>query len=98
MSNIDLSKILFPEIDEQINEAVVQAWMDRAKRGEGIPMPTLLRPLDGGKLVVIDGRQRLEAAWRMGETKITAYVIDEAKNKDVDFAELRKELNAKLRS
>jgi hypothetical protein len=59
-----------------MNEAVVRQWMNRMERGEGIP-PVVLIEGENERHVPLgdDDRCRIEAAKRLGEKGVRAYVV-----------------------
>jgi hypothetical protein len=95
VSNIDLNTILFPDGDEQINEAVVRAWMDKMDRGETISMPRVLERRDGSiETFGRYSRHVVEAAKRL-EATIRWYVLKEEECTPDQLAELRKAMDAR---
>jgi hypothetical protein len=85
---INLDELVF-DGDDGPSEDAVQYWMERLRTGKA-PMPVLMkRPSD--RYLVIDGRARVEAAQRLGETEIMAYVVGAMPPEKI--AELRRALN-----
>lgn len=92
MSNVNLSLVLFGDDDPRPNEAVVQVWTERMKRGEGIPQPVLVRRKNGRCYALdADSQCRIEAAKCLGESEITAYVVAEDDTEQLE--RLRRALN-----
>lgn len=91
MKELNLSHFQFD--DESLNEAAVQYFVDRIRKGLRMPMPVINKDDDG--YVVVDGRNRLEAAKRCGADSVAAYVLEESDPEKL--VELRLMLNEQSR-
>jgi hypothetical protein len=62
--------------DEGPNEALVQVYLERIRRGQRLTMPILIRKADGRfRPLESDDASKIEAARRDGAGQIRAYVI-----------------------
>lgn len=88
---IDLSQIPFDE--HEPSEQAVQFFLEKIRRGEGLPPARLWRMPDG-RYAVVDGYSRLEAPRRCGEDSVQCRVIEEPFD-EARLLEARHALNAK---
>ena len=87
MEPIGTSRVRFD--DEPLNEAVVSLIEEQLKSGRDVPSPVLMEK--GESFEIVDGRNRIEAARRIGMTTISAYVVKEMS--DEKRQEIRRGLN-----
>ena len=93
LAEFDLDRSLKNQarINQVLNEATVETYVDAMKRGD--VFPAILAYKDGGKLIAIDGNHRLQAA-KIAGTNIAAYIID-AKTDPKTIVLMTYEANAK---
>jgi hypothetical protein len=86
---VDVSQILFGDSDVP-NESLVQIFIERIRKGQGIPKPVLAKDKNG-RAVIVHGQEQIEAARRMGETTFDTYIIEGEFSPDA-LQKLRREL------
>jgi ParB-like chromosome segregation protein Spo0J len=86
---VDIARVLYD--DEPLNEPLIATLMESMKTGHELPAPVLMQVGDGTYLVV-DGRNRIKAAERLGATEFPAYVVEQCEPEKLQ--ELRRGLNA----
>jgi ParB-like chromosome segregation protein Spo0J len=93
MNTINVNDLVFGD-DWNPDHPLIRTFIDEIRNGRPLKMPTVMKQPDG-RYVIVDGRKRLEAARRCGETEFTAYVVEQIDPEK--FEQLRKTLNGVTR-
>jgi hypothetical protein len=91
---VDLDRIVFGESGEPLHELLIERMAVAMRAGKTFPAVTGYRGTDG-KLVLIDGRKRFEAAKRTGQESVLVCVITSGPPPG-GWEALRRELNEKV--
>ena len=86
--------------DQPPNERLVQMYVDRLRKGLGVAMPVLVPGADGRCRPLGEvNRCKVEAAHRLGQEEIPAYIVEEDlndPNQPAMLAKLARELDRQI--